>query len=159
MVNSDLQARVQNTVQQFQAQGIALDQWLSATGQDTNQFVDALKEQSQKAVKVDLALRAIVVAEGLAANDEDIELEYQRIAMRVNQKPAQVRKVYEKNDAVADLASQIAKSKALDWLLHNVTMVDTNGKELDREHILGHDHDHSHDHAHDGEDGHSHGAE
>jgi hypothetical protein len=38
-------------------------------------------------------------------------------------------------------------------------MVDTNGKELDREHILGHDHDHSHDHAHDGEDGHSHGAE
>jgi len=159
MVNSDLQARVQNTVQQFQAQGIALDQWLSATGQDTNQFVDALKEQSQKAVKVDLALRAIVVAEGLAATDEDIELEYQRIAMRVNQKPAQVRKVYEKNDAVADLASQIAKSKALDWLLHNVTMVDTNGKELDREHILGHDHDHSHDHAHDGEDGHSHGAE
>ncbi|NBN89050.1 MAG: hypothetical protein EBV24_01850 [Actinobacteria bacterium] len=159
MVNSDLQARVQNTVQQFQAQGIALDQWLSATGQDTNQFVDALKEQSQKAVKVDLALRAIVVAEGLAATDEDIELEYQRIAMRVNQKPTQVRKVYEKNDAVADLASQIAKSKALDWLLHNVTMVDTNGKELDREHVLGHDHDHSHDHAHDGEDGHSHGAE
>lgn len=161
MVNSDLQARVQNTVQQFQSQGIALDQWLSATGQDTNQFVDALKEQSVKAVKVDLALRAIVVAEGLGATDDDIELEYQRIAMRVNQKPAQVRKVYEKNDAVVDLVSQIAKSKALDWLLHNVTMVDTNGKVLDREHVLGHDHshDHDHDHGHDGDDGHSHGAE
>jgi FKBP-type peptidyl-prolyl cis-trans isomerase (trigger factor) len=114
-----------------------------------------------KAVKVDLALRAIVVAEGLGATDDDIELEYQRIAMRVNQKPAQVRKVYEKNDAVADLVSQIAKSKALDWLLHNVTMVDTNGKVLDREHVLGHDHshDHDHDHGHDGDDGHSHGAE
>ena len=161
MVNSDLQARVQNTVQQFQSQGIALDQWLSATGQDTNQFVDALKEQSVKAVKVDLALRAVAVAEGLVADESDIELEYQRIAMRVGQKPAQVRKVYEKNDAVPDLASQISKSKALDWLLHNVTMVDTNGKELDREHVLGHDHSHdeSHDHAHDGGHGHSDGAE
>ena len=161
MVNSDLQGRVQNTVQQFQSQGIALEQWLSATGQDTNQFVDSLKEQSVKAVKVDLALRAIVVAEGLSATDDDIELEYQRIAMRVGQKPNQVRKVYEKNDAVTDLGSQIAKSKALDWLLHNVTMVDTNGKVLDREHVLGHDHshDHDHDHGHDGDDGHSHGAE
>ena len=97
------------------------------------------------------------MAEGLSATDDDIELEYQRIAMRVGQKPNQVRKVYEKNDAVTDLGSQIAKSKALDWLLHNVTMVDTNGKELDREHVLGHDH--SHDHSHDGEEGHSHGAE
>lgn len=157
MVNADLQARVQNTVQQFQAQGIALDQWLSVTGQDTNQFVDALKEQSVKAAKVDLALRAVAVAEGLAADDDDISLEYERIAMRVGQKPNQVRKVYEKNDAVADLAAQISKSKALDWLLHNVSMVDTNGKELDREHVLGHDH--SHDHAHDGDSDHSHGAE
>jgi len=161
MVNADLQARVQNTVQQFQAQGIALDQWLSVTGQDTNQFVDALKEQSVKAAKVDLALRAVAVAEGLVADDDDIQLEYERIAMRVGQKPNQVRKVYEKNDAVPDLAAQISKSKALDWLLHNVTMVDTNGKELDREHVLGHDHDHdhSHDHSHDSEEGHSHGAE
>ena len=34
MVEGDLQQRVQNTVQQFQAQGIDLDQWLAATGQD-----------------------------------------------------------------------------------------------------------------------------
>ena len=130
---------------------------MSVTGQDTNQFVDALKEQSVKAAKVDLALRAVAAAEGLTADDDDVALEYERIAMRVGQKPNQVRKVYEKNDAVPDLAAQISKSKALDWLLHNVTMVDTNGKELDREHVLGHDH--SHDHSHDGDEGHSHGAE
>jgi len=161
MVNSDLQARVQNTVQQFQSQGIALDQWLSATGQDTNQFVDALKEQSVKAVKVDLALRAIVVAEGLGATEDEINLEYGRIAVRVKQKPGEVRKVYEKKDAVGDLASQIAKSKALDWLLLNVTMVDTNGKELDREHVLGRDRvdDGDQDLAHNGDAGHSQGAE
>jgi trigger factor len=155
MVNNDLQARVQNTVQQFQSQGIALDQWLSATGQDTNQFVDSLKEQSVKAVKVDLALRAVAGAEGLTADQDDLELEYQRIAMRVGQKVNTVRKAYEKNDAVPDLASQISKSKALDWLLHNVTMVDTEGKELNRDDILGHSHDDDHDHGHDHGDEHT----
>ncbi|MFZ2443834.1 MAG: trigger factor, partial [Ilumatobacteraceae bacterium] len=36
MVSGDLQSRVQNTVQQFQAQGISIDQWLSATGQSAD---------------------------------------------------------------------------------------------------------------------------
>ena len=34
MVSGDLQARRQNTVQQFQAQGISIDQCRAATGQD-----------------------------------------------------------------------------------------------------------------------------
>ena len=36
MVQSDLQRRVENTVRQLQAQGIDVEQWLSATGQDAN---------------------------------------------------------------------------------------------------------------------------
>ncbi|MEY4162875.1 MAG: trigger factor, partial [Actinomycetota bacterium] len=150
MVQGDLQARVQNTVQQFQQQGIALDQWLSATGQDTASFVEGLKIQSEKAVKVDLALRAVATAESIEATDDDIEAEFQAIAIQVNEKVAKVRKAYEQNDAVTDLASQIRKSKALDWLLHHATYVDQNGATLDTETVLGHseaDHDHSHDHA------------
>ena len=147
MVTGDLQARVQNTVQQFQQQGIALDQWLSATGQDTASFIEGLKVQSEKAVKVDLALRAVAVAESIATTDDDLEAEFQAIAMQVNEKPAKVRKAYEQNDAVEDLSSQIRKSKALDWLLHHATYVDDKGATLDTETVLGHseaDHDHSH---------------
>ena len=58
MVSSDLSARVQNTVQRFQSQGIALEQWLQATGQDPAQFVESMREQSVRAAKLDLALRA-----------------------------------------------------------------------------------------------------
>ena len=43
------------------------------------------------------------------------------------------------------------KSKALDWLLHHVEIVDESGQPIDRELLLGHDHDHDdhagHDHA------------
>lgn len=149
MVNADLQARVQNTIQQFQAQGIALDQWLSATGQDADSFVSGLKMQSEKAVKVDLALRAVAAAEKIEVTDADLEAEYEAIGVRVGEKTAKVRRAYEQNDAVVDLIAQMRKSQALEWLLHNVTYVDQNGEVLDTDTVLGeHDHgDHDHDHA------------
>ena len=148
MVKGDLEQRVQNTVQQFQSQGIAIDQWLSMTGQDAGSFVESLRVQSGKAVKVDLALRAVATAQEIAVDDDDLETEYLRIANQVRQKPAQVKKAYEKNDAVADLTSQIRKSKALDWLMHNVALVDPAGNAIDNETVLGHDHsDHDHDHS------------
>lgn len=156
MVDADLQGRIQNTVQQFQAQGISIDQWLAATGQDADSFVAALRVQSEKAVKVDLALRAVATAESLDVTDDDLEAEYQRIAMQVRQKPAQVRRAYETNDAVTDLVAQIRKSKALDWLIHHVEIVDPDGTPVDRDLILGHSHDadggHGHDHDHDDHD-------
>ena len=149
MVNSDLQARLQNTIRQFQAQGISIDQWLSATGQSSDQFVDAMRAQSATSAKVDLALRAVAAAEGIEVTDSDIEAEYGRIASQVRQKASQVRKIYEANDAVADLRAQLLKSKALDVLLHSVEIVDTEGNPVDRSLVLG---DHDHDHDHEGHD-------
>jgi trigger factor len=152
MVGSDLRARVDNTVRQFQAQGIALEQWLSITGQTGEQFVEAMREQSRLAVKVDLALRAVVVADGIEVSDDDLEAQYARIASQVGRKASVVRRQYEESDAVTDLRAQIAKSRAIDALLHRATFVDPAGTELDNEHVLGHshdDHDHDHgDHAH-----------
>ncbi len=152
MVNGDLQARVQNTVQQFQSQGISIDQWLQATGQDAASFVETLKVQSVKAVKVDLALRAVATAEGIEVSDDDINAEYARIAMQVRQKASEVRKAYEKNDAVTDLVSQLKKTKAMDWLLEHVEIVDPEGNAIDRELLMGKTHDHDHDHDHDHHD-------
>ncbi len=160
MVQADLQGRVQNTVQQFQAQGISIDQWLQVTGQDAATFIEGLKVQSQKAVKVDLALRAVGVAEGLEVTDDEINAEYERIAMQVRQKVAQVRKAYEQNDAVTDLVAQLRKTKALDWLLEHIEIVDPEGNPIDRALVIGktdgHDHDHQHDHDHEHGD-HDHG--
>ncbi|MEN9821684.1 MAG: trigger factor [Actinomycetota bacterium] len=137
MVEGDLQARVQNMVRQFQAQGISVDQWLQLTGQTPDTFIGALRVQSEKAVKVDLAMRAVVVAEGITAADDDIEAEYARIAVQVGQKAKDVRIAYEKNDAVHDLADQIRKNKALDWLLEHVEIVDEAGTPIERELLLG----------------------
>ena len=162
MVQAELQNRVQNFVRQLQSQGIQVEQWLQATGQDPATFTESLKEQSVKAVKVDLALRAVAVSEALEVEADDLNREYARIAMRVGQKASQVRKAYEKNDVVVELQAEIRKSKALEWLLHRVEMVDPDGNPIDNDAILGHseaDHDHD-DHDHEGHDheGHDHSA-
>jgi trigger factor len=148
MVDSELQTRVQNMVRQFQAQGIDLEAWLSATGQDANQFVENLREPSVQGVKADLALRALATAEGLEVDDDELEAEYARMAMRFGQKAKDVRRAYERNDAVPELVAQIRNGKAFDWLLHHVELVDEAGTVLDRDLVLGHTHDHDDDHDH-----------
>ncbi len=156
MVSGDLSARVQNTVQRFQEQGVSLDQWLQATGQDPAAFVDALKEQSTRAAKLDLALRAVAAAEQLDIDEDDLNAEYARIALQVGQKASVVRKAYESEDAVAELGAQIRKTKALDWLLEHVEVVDADGNPIDRTLLLDREHDHDHDHAGHDHAGHDH---
>ncbi len=155
MVDSDLNQRVQNTMQQFQAQGIDFGQWMEMTGQEPEQFIESMRGQSEQAVKSDLALRAVAAAEDFEVEDHEIEGEYARMAMQYGQKAKEIRKAYEQNDAVSELLAQIKKNKALDWLVHNVDFVDENGAALDRDLVLGHTHDedgnHTHDHNHDEE--------
>jgi trigger factor len=118
-----------------------MEQWFSVTGQDANTFVESLRGASTQAVKVDLALRAVAAAEALDADEGDLTAEYERMATMSGQKANQVRKAYERNDLVPELTAQIRKSKALDWLLHHVELVDPDGHPLDRDLILGHTHD------------------
>ncbi len=147
MVTGEMQNQAQNMARQFQSQGIDLSAWLSATGQDMEQFLEGTRPQAEQAVKADLALRAVAVAEDIEVGDDDIEAEYARMAMQFNQKAKEIRKIYERNDAVPELIAQIRKSKAMDWLLHQVEMVDHDGAVIDRDLVLGHTHDHDDDDA------------
>ena len=152
MVNAEMQQRVQNLARQFQAQGIDLGAWLSATGQSPQEFLEGSRPQAEQAVKVDLALRAVAAAESIEVGDDELDIEYSRMAMQYGQKAKEIRRVYEQNDAVPELVAQIRKSKAMDWLLHHVEMVDHEGTVIDRDLVLGHTHDDDHDHDHDDHD-------
>ena len=89
-------------------------------------------------------------AEGIGYKVEEIEREYARMAMQYGQKARDIRKAYEDNEAVPELAAQIRKSKAFDWLLHHVDFVDPDGAPIDRDTLLGHSHDdEEHDHGDD----------
>ncbi len=170
LVNNELRGRAEEAVMRLQAQGLSLEQFLSATGQDQAEFIEQLRAMATKAVKVDLALRAVADAEQLEATDDDLEAEYARVAVRVREKPSAVRKAYVRNDAVPELRWELRKRKALDWVLEHLEIVDPDGKALDRSKLLPsleelHDqqHDHelhaSHDHDNDHDPDHDHAEE
>ena len=155
MVEQELQGRLRNLMQQFQAQGMDLGAWLSATGQSTDDLIANFREQAVVSVKADLALRAVAVAEGIDVDGGDLDREFARIAMQFNDSSDNVRKAYERNGAIGEISASVRKSKALDWLLHHLEIVDTNGVVLDRDLVIGHDHDgddHNDDHGPDGDD-------
>lgn len=153
MVQSEMQNQAENMARQLQMQGIDFEQWMSATGQSPQQFIEATRPQAEQSVKADLALRAVVVAEAIEIGDDELEMEYARMAMQYGQKAKEVRKMYERNDAVPELMAQISKSKAMDFLLHSVEMVDHDGTVIDSDLVIGHTHDDDdHDHDHDDHD-------
>jgi trigger factor len=156
MVNAEMQSRMQTVARQFESQGIDLAAWLQATGQDPKEFFEGSRPQAVQGVKADLALRAVAAAEGIEVGDDELEQQYARMAMQFGGKAREIRRMYEQNDAVPELIAQIKKSKATDWLLHHVEMVDREGKPIDRDLVLGHTHDehggHGDEHEHDEHD-------
>jgi trigger factor len=146
LVSTDLRRRVEGTARQLASRGIDIEQFLSATGQDANAFVEQLRPESEQAVRLDLALRAVAAAESIDAADDDLDAEYQRIAMQTGQKAGRVRDAFESGAGDLEIRAQIRKSKALDWLLHHVEFVDPAGNAIDRDALLGHSHDDDHEH-------------
>lgn len=132
LINEEVRNRLDDLGMRLQAQGMGLDQYLATTGQDQETFVGELTSNAKQGVLVDLALRAVVVAESLEADDAAIDEEVEAVAERVGQKPAQVRKQLERNGQIPAVRSDISKRKALEWLIDQVELVDEDGNTIDR---------------------------
>lgn len=159
LASVEMRARLEDLVRRLSSQGIGLDQYLQVTGTDPQVFTDDLRETALQSCKVDLALRAIAVAEGLAPTDDDLEEEFAKIGAQVDLDPEIVRERIVQNDQMLAVKSDIGNRAALAWLTEHVDIVDEAGTPVNREDLdlepeddLEPDHDHDHDHDHAGHD-------
>jgi trigger factor len=132
LVNSEVSERLNDLAMRLQAQGMDLDTWVAQSGRSAEDIVAELRETAQQAVKVDLALRAVVEAEAIECTDEDLEQEFAQVAERMNLKAKDVRKQFERAQQVPAVRSDVKKRKAFDWLLERVEIVDEEGRTIDR---------------------------
>jgi len=132
LIATEVQQRLQDLQMRLQAQGLDLDTWIQMSGQSPDTIIEELKETAEQAVRVDLALRAVVEAEAVECSDEELEQEFAQVAERLNMKAKEVRKQFERADQVGAVRSDIKKRKAFDWLLERVEIVDADGNPLDR---------------------------
>lgn len=131
MVRPETEARVVELARRLESRGATIAQYMEASGTSEEQFVAGVRAEATHAVKADLALRALAEAEELEATDDDVDAEVARLAERLKRPAADVRKDLERQDAMATVRSDVRKSKALEWLVEHVEIVDEEGHPID----------------------------
>jgi trigger factor len=131
LVESETRRRVEDLAHRLSHQGIGIEQYLQATGQEPDAFLDEVRVGAGQAVLADLALRAVVAQEEIAPTDDEVDTEITRIAERAEQKPEKVRRQLEREGALEAVRSEIARGKALEFLVEHATVVDEEGNEID----------------------------
>jgi trigger factor len=127
LVAAEMQERLQDMAMRLEAQGLSLDQWLQFSGTEPDQFIADLRQTAERSARVDLALRAIALAESIQATEDDLELEFDAVAQRVDQDIEVVRSQLTEAGHLPALRTDVAKRKSLDWLTETVTIVDEAG--------------------------------
>ena len=131
LVDAEVQRRIEDLAHRLSHQGATLQQWLEATGQSPDDFITAHKADALGNVKVDLALRAVVVSEGIEVSDDELDEELAKVAEGANEKPAKLRKQLEASGAVPVVKLDLSKAKALQWLIDHAEVVDEEGQPVD----------------------------
>ena len=155
LVSTEMQNRLQNLAYQLQGRGIGLDDYLQVTGRDPESFTAELKEGAEEAVRVDLALRAVAVAEGLEATDEELDTEILQLIGTEDIELDEARDQLRSGGQLPAVRSDVSNRNALEWLVDHSEVVDPDGTPIPEEYLKLPDEPEPHDHDHD-HDGHDH---
>jgi len=132
LVDEDLERRLRSLQSRLSQQGATIEQYLEASGTSAEDLMAQLRAESARSVTADLALRALADAEGLEPTDAEVDADIARMAERLDQKPAELRRALERQEAMATVRSDVRKAKALEWLVEHVEIVDEQGRPVDR---------------------------
>jgi trigger factor len=130
LIAAEMNERLQDMAMRLQAQGLSLEQWLQFSGTDTEQFLDDLKTTADRSARVDLALRAVALSESIEVLEEDLDIEFEAVAARVQQDSDVVRTQLTEAGHLPALKTDISKRKALDWLTESVRISDEAGNSI-----------------------------
>lgn len=132
LVTDELESRMQELRERLTERGISYDYYLQVTQQTPEDLYDTLRADADRAVKVDLGLRAIVRLEGLEPSEEDVAEEIKKTASSLRVDPEVLREQLYTHGRLSSFTSEVGKFKASKWLFDHVTYVDEAGVEIDR---------------------------
>ena len=109
MVELQAERMMEQFKQQLAAQGIPFEQYLKMTGTTEADFRKQADGPAAEQVKMDLAVEAIIKAEGLEATDEDVENELKNVAEKYGMDLETVKKYLRPED----VKEQVIREKAV----------------------------------------------
>ena len=119
-----IQSRVDESVREYeyrlQSQGLDLQTYLQYSGMTLEDFRKGFEEQSDKQVKVRLALEEIVKLEKIEPSDEDMTNEYAKLAEMYKMEVEKIKELIPEKDLKLD----VCVNKAIDFLKENATITE-----------------------------------
>jgi trigger factor len=125
--------RLHDLQHRLEAQKLGLAEYFQATGTSPDELLATVRTDAHAAVKADLALRALVEAEELTLNDEELSAEIATMAERMGTTAEELRRQLDTAGRTGAVRSELRKGKALEWLLDHVDLVDEEGNPMSRE--------------------------
>jgi len=120
LVQSRLQSMTRSLSQTLQSRGIALADYLRVTGMTSEELVADMRTQAQDLVRKDLALEAVVAAEGIEVSDEMVEAWVREQAAEADEDVEDsVQRLMADPATLTALRQDLAAQKALDVVTAN----------------------------------------
>lgn len=133
LVDAETSERLHDLGHRLSEQQLNLETFLQVTNQTPDQLLATLRQDAIRAVRIDLAMRALVKAEQLDPTLEEIDEELVRTAESMGVEPDLLRTNLRDTGRVVTFNAEVAKMKGSRWLTENVTFVDPEGVEIDIE--------------------------
>lgn len=103
---------------------MTVDAYLEGTGLTMDQVEADMKKQAETSLREELALEAFSRGTGIEITEEDIDKEISILGTTSGMDPAEARERWESLGLMPVMHEQILQSKAMNWLLENVTITE-----------------------------------
>ena len=133
LVDAETNERLHDLGHRLSQQKLNLETFLQVTNQTPDALLATLRDDASRAVRIDLALRALAKVEGLEPTQVEIDEELEKTALEMNVPADELRKNLRDSGRAVTFQAEVAKMKASKWLSENVTFVDPEGVEIDPE--------------------------
>jgi len=133
LIEAEVRERLHDLGHRLEQRHISLDQFLQASGRDRAGLLAELRTEADRAVRADLALRALADAENMEVSDEELDAVVGDMAEQAGTTGADLRRRLDRAGRLPAVRSDQRKAKALEWLLDHVELVDEEGKPVDRD--------------------------
>ncbi len=132
MIETEITTRIQDLAMRLQSQGLELERYLEAMGTDINSLREEFSQGADVAVKVDLALRAVVAKENLFPDGEKLEEYFALLGAQMGAEPEQAREMLADSGRMLDLEADLGKQAAIEWLYERAKIQDEQGEPINQ---------------------------
>lgn len=122
MLDSTIDQMVNDYARRMQSQGIPLDQFMEFTGTTMEQIREQMKPQAFQRVRNRVVLEAVVKAENIAATEEEINAELQKMADQYKMDIEKIKEIFNAQ-GLDQLKQDLAVQKAVNFLVENAKFV------------------------------------